>query len=364
MITPHEQPLLGIDELLSLRPSTDEALARSIAKSEIQEHILRAAIRAGSEGLPADELADTLGEPRTKIQRITNSLRYEQTTGFPLIQKRTVNQIVLDTAAYEHAVTDMEQRTLRAETSLRALGDRALATTLELATMDDRSDSTTFRNKESVKLLLANAGLPVYFRHFIARYEERYTLGGERRDNNFYRRLQYMMRRPLFAHIITFNRGHNHSTYTIEPDDLDSAREQGLITIPLYAPKPPKRPRQPRPPKPKPIKPEPIGTVAEQLSQGRTVKPVASGHAAPKPIGPAVISLRLTDEETEASVHLLDKLDTSKVPFKVQGREEVLLDKIAQRYRAATGYTLLEQGEDGTIRMSRLARRASTLILP
>lgn len=358
MDAPAEHSPSGIDELLALRPSPPDAVAQSLSSSELQEKILQAAIGAGKRGIGTEVLADRLSISVTTTERVSNLLRYDRDLPYNILQRRTGHAVVLDNDEYERALKDAEARADKAETVLRALGDTALSDMLHLARIDGGSAINAARNRETIKLLLANAGLPVYFRHFAARFTDLELLRPDKRDNNFYRRLQYMMRRPLFARIIEFTSGHNQSTYSIYPDTLDEAHRSGLITLPPTPPKPSPKPRVPKPPKEKHVK---------------QVAPKASSPAVqlPKKFDPltyeppvsrvSVVNLDISPEEIDTSAALLENLETSS-RLELEDAERHLLDKIAQQYEKTTGIRLLDEIADGGVRMSRTARRVGVII--
>lgn len=349
-----------VDELLALRPEPAAAVAQSLAVTDTQERILNEVIQAGPNGLRTAELSERLDKPFTHVQRVTNGLLYERTPRYKLIKKHTKLKIHLDSDEYDRALDDIGWRSDAAEVSLRKLGNSAIRTMLELSTLDDRSPSTMARNRETITLLLANAGLPVYFRHFVDRYESLGILEPGQRDNNFYRRLRYMQRRPLFAHIIGFTKGHNQSSYTIEPDRLDSALEWELIAPPIKERKaaaPPKPPKTPKIAKQKAVPvPQPAQTTLP-VAKSRN----SAARADLRFDGPAVVNIKIEPDEVNLSIELLEQLELSRAPLEVSESKRLLLIKIAKQYHEATGRTFLDLN-DNRIRMSFLARRSGTIV--
>jgi hypothetical protein len=350
-----------VDELLALRPEPSAAVAQSLAVTEIQERILNEVILSGPDGLGTAELSDRLDEPFTHVQRVANGLLYERRTEYKLIKKHTKLKIHLDDEEYGRALEDIEQRAFATESSLRKLGDSAIRTMLDMSTLDDRSLSTMARNRETITLLLANAGLPIYFRHFLDRYVSLGILQLDQRDNNFYRRLRYMQRRPLFAHIIGFTKGHNQSSYTIEPSRLDSALELGLVAPPVQVYKSVALPNPPKPPKI--IKTKAVATAQPDNSTLPIKKSKISvtNRAALGFEEPAVVNLKLEPDEVDKSILLLEQLESSRAPLVVSESERLLLIKISEQYQVATRRILIDQRGNG-IRMSFVARRAATII--
>lgn len=357
-----------------MRPETDAAVVQSLAVTEIQERILSTVIAAGPEGLPTIELAEQLDEPFTHVQRVINVMRYERPPRHQLIKPRTDRFIKLDTEAYADARADIGQRTTQAESSLRSLGSTAILAMLELATLDDRSATSTARNRESVKLLLANAGLPLYFRHFYNHYVNEGILEPGQKDNNFYRRLQYMMRRALYAHIIDFKPGRNYSVYRVEPDRLDSAREQGLIALPMppvkkVAPPRTKRFYVPKVPKAPKVEAPQQERVKVEIEEGPVViepaRPVPESSVR-TPMPPTmrrlpIITIRLQEAEASRAADLVDMLKTDKMIAHVSEADRRLLDEIGNQYETANGCRLFHAGDD-IVRMTRMASRSGTII--
>lgn len=360
---------LGVGDLLALRPTGAGAVVQTLAATAIQERILHAVIQAGPEGMPTKELAEQLDEPFRHVQRVTNVMRYENKLPNPLIKRMTGQMVMLDQAEYDRMLENVNQREALARVSLQNLGDTALSTVLKLATLTDKSPINIARNRETVTLLLAHANLPLYFRHFIARYRTLGIMAGGQTDNNFYRRIGYMQRLPLFAEIITYNSGHNHSTYTIWSDNLDSARTSGLI-VPPVTHKPESIQKPPRVPKPIAQKPAPKPTP-QPKSKPRALKPVpkpvkepaATAPSETEPVKlPSVMTMYLEKREAASANKLLGRIRGQTAKVRPTPAQQALLDKINTQYRKSTGGSLFLQREDGTVHISFAARRVREII--
>ncbi|MDQ3123107.1 MAG: hypothetical protein M3Q14_00245 [bacterium] len=354
----------NVNELLALRPEPTAAVVHNLATTHMQEVVLAAIINAGTDGIPTTELAERTELPKTKLQRIVNVLRYERPPAYHLIRPFTDKKIFLDNNEYSDALAATEYKAAEAELALRAIGDTAVSKVLELATVNDRSETISLLNRETMIMLLSHAGLNSYQRHFFARYVAQGILTPDFRDQNFTRRIQFMLKLPLFSRAITINKTMGHSTYTVDPINLTEAYDSGLVTIPSNIMPASKLKSQkfrlPTPPKSvlSPTSVPPTNKSRKQIKEITTAKKIK-----PLETGVPLIILSLPSAKAAAASRLLDRLTQSRGFTKISLRERAVLAGITNLFEAENNATLFHERSDGSVRLTTHVRRSTVLII-